>query len=456
MSERTSAFSKAWTLSAVVVFALTTASTLRAAETDAGPAPRVAVATHVQWAARGDLTRLSFDLSGPTTVRAFVLAAPDRVVIEVSNVDFEIDPDAGRRPVAAGGRRRRTAAVAPLAGAIASFRAGLFAPGKSRVVIDLAEPVRIARVAAEPLQGGASQLVIELARTDRAAFAAAAKQASLAAAASPPPSAIPETGGAKPIVVLDAGHGGVDDGARGPSGVLEKDIVLAFTRALRARLESENRYRIVLTRDDDVFIPLGDRVKIAHDAGASLFLSIHADMLADEPQVSGATAYTLSDKASDAQAARVAAKENESDLAAGLDGLDDHSEVADILFDLTRRETRAYSHVFARTLVGYLKDVAALNKNARRSAGFRVLKASDTPSVLLELGYLSSDKDTHNLTSPEWREHASIAVARAIDGFFDHRDATAAQPAPSIDASATAAYKPGLDEGRREPSHDVR
>ena len=302
---------------------------------------------------------------------------------------------------------------------VASYRLGLFAPGKSRIVIDLAEPARIVRAAIETDAEGARRLVVEMARADRPSFLAEARKATVPAPA--PVAPIPPAPTGKPVIVIDAGHGGVDDGAHSADGAMEKDIVLEFARLLSDRLEKTGRYQTVLTRATDVFIPLGDRVKIAREAGAALFVSIHADMLVDEPQVSGATIYTVSDKASDAQAARFADKENQSDAIAGLDGAEGHDDVADILYDLTRRETRSYSHVFARTLVGYFGEVAKLNKNARRSAGFRVLKAPDVPSVLLELGYLSSDADTRNLVSGDWRERVSRAVATAIDAFFRNR-----------------------------------
>ena len=141
-----------------------------------------------------------------------------------------------------------------------------------------------------------------------------------------------------------------------------------------------------MTRSDDVFVPLVGRVQIARDAKAALMVSIHADTLPETSDVSGATVYTVSDKASDAYAAKVAAKENAADAAAGGEGQGDTADVNDILFDLTRQETRAYSHVFARTLVNYWKVAGRLNKNPQRAAGFVVLKAPDVPSVLLELG----------------------------------------------------------------------
>jgi len=395
------------------------------------------VATGVDLLVAGEVTRLVFDLTAPTDAQAYALADPDRVIVDLPEVNFQIDPARGlptvaapvpspRRPV--GGERPKAGA---LGGVVASFRFGLVAAAKSRVVIDLAGPARIMRVACEPgPDGRGARLVIELGRTDRATFLAEADRSGrerVAPVAQPAPTpAAPGDGAALreaalPVVVLDPGHGGVDTGALGASGVLEKDIVLEFARALAARLEAGKQVRVVMTRDGDVFIALAERVRRARAAGAALFVSIHADTLTDDRTVSGATVYTASDKASDAEAARVAEKENQADLTGGLDGRDDQSEVNDILLDLTRRETRAYSNVFARTLVGYWKDIGQLNKNPHRYAGFRVLKAHDVPSVLLEVGYLSSERDLATITAPDWRERATAVVARAIEGFFRGR-----------------------------------
>ena len=234
------------------------------------------------------------------------------------------------------------------------------------------------------------------------------------------------------MIVLDPGHGGIDLGASSAHGDIEKNIVLDFAKALAAKLEAGGRYKVVLTRGSDVFIPLAERVQIARDANAALFVSIHADTLS-EGHVQGATVYTVSDRASDAEAARVAEKENQADAAAGVVGSEDVAEVHDILQDLTRRETRAYSHVFSRTLGRCGKNAGRLNKNPQRSAGFRVLKAPDVPSVLFELGYLSNEKDLAGLVSPEWREKAAATLAGAIDAFFAQRNVeTATVPSEAV------------------------
>jgi N-acetylmuramoyl-L-alanine amidase len=391
-------------------------------------AQAVPVASAVHADLKGDQARLVFDLSAPVQADAFVLANPMRVVVDLPEVNFELDPQIGQ-PAAAVPRHARgkppSAAAPGPAALIAAYRFGLFAPGRSRIVIDLSAPVRIEQAASEAAPGKNPQFVIELTRTDGASFAAAARQAEAVATAQPTSQLAPPAlhdADAKPIIVLDPGHGGIDTGAIGGKGIVEKQIVLDFAKELGVKLEASGRYKVVMTRSTDVFVPLGERVRMARESDAALFISVHADDLVDGgSSVSGATVYTASDRASDAAAARLADAENRADAAGGVRGKDDPTDVSDILLDLTRRETRVYSNVFARTLVNYWKVAARLNKNPRRSAGFVVLGAPDVPSVLLELGYLSSPKDTAELLSPEWRDRATDSVLGSVDGFFAQR-----------------------------------
>ena len=382
-----------------------------------------------------ELTRFVLDVSSPVTPRAFVMVNPNRVIIDMPETIFRLDPAIGQprtpaRP--AGGRaassaRKPAGAVVP-EGAIASFRFGRLAAGKSRIVIDLGEPALIVRTASESDEAGGARLILELARSEATAFAAAAKESIASLPVQKParvevvdPANSPIETGGQPVVVIDPGHGGIDTGAQRSNGVaVEKDLVLEFSRTLAQRLRRTARYKVVMTRDEDIFVPLGERVQIAQTAQAQLLVSIHADTLRSAG-VSGATVYTVSEKASDRDAARLAEQENLADKVAGLDSGEETGDVSDILFDLTRRETRAYSHLFARTLVSIWKDAGNLNKNPMRSAGFRVLKAPDVPSVLLELGYLSSEKDAAQMLTPEWREKTAEAVTRSIDSFFAPR-----------------------------------
>ena len=383
----------------------------------------VAVAARVTEA--GGVTRLVFDLSDPVAVRATLTERPDRLIVDLPEVNFRIDAASGE--LGTGGT-----------GVVRAFRFGLFAPGKSRIVVDLSAPSTLRRADVAPIAGGnPSRLTIELARTDRQTFSAAVKNSSAEQIPTPAPSLAAPTMSAtndpRPVVVIDPGHGGIDPGASGVAGVVEKSVVLDFASALASRLSAGDHYRVVMTRRDDSFVSLEDRVRVARDADAALFISIHADTLADS-SVTGATVYTASDRASDAEAAHVAAIENQADEAAGLvPGLKE-PDVSDILFDLARRETRTYAHQFQRTLTGYWAKIARLNRNPERAAGFKVLQAPDVPSVLLELGYLSSDRDVKMLTSSEWRDKATVSVASAVDAFFaDHNGST---PPPPIGAAA--------------------
>lgn len=389
------------------------------------PAVPVAVGVHLERSAAS--TKLSFDLSKPAQVKAYILENPDRIVVEASDINFQIPPDAGKPSGAT-------------AGLIRSFRFGHFAPGKSRVVIDLASPAKLTKLDVAPIaDGDPSRLVIQLARCDRSGFHEAAvlsgtpPEAPAVVPLATQPEAIVDS---RPVIVIDPGHGGIDPGANGIGGVVEKRIVFDFASALAERLKATGRYKIVMTRTADVFVSLGDRVKVARDAKASLFVSLHADTLTNAGEVAGATVYTVSDQASDAEAARVADTENRADEVAGLETAPDATDVSDILFDLTRRETRTFSHTFQRTLAGYWQKIAHLNKNPERSAGFKVLKAPDVPSVLLELGYLSNEKDVAALTSADWRDKATGSVAASIDTFFASRRPS--QQAAGVDSAVQA------------------
>lgn len=361
-----------------------------------------------------DRSRLIFDLTGLPPVAAHAVANPPRIIVDLPETLFRMEANAG---------------LSTSDKLIKSYRYGTFAPGRSRVVIDLAGPAKILKADSEVAVGG-PRLVIELAPTSAAHFAATVAEQARPQPVDPPSPApqVTQSPTDKPMVVIDPGHGGVDMGATGKNGELEKDVVIEFARALRRKIEDAGRARVLLTRDRDTFLPLAERVRIARENNASLFISVHADTLA-ATAVEGATVYTVSERASDAVAARMAEKENLADQAAGLESKADAEEVGDILFELTRRETRAYSRQFSHSLISFWKEVGALNKNPSRSAGFVVLKAFDVPSVLLELGYLSSDKDLVRLTSQEWRERAAQKTADAIDAYFTAHSREARAPA---------------------------
>ena len=247
--------------------------------------------------------------------------------------------------------------------------------------------------------------------------------------ASSPPSFIPAprpgpepgdpamAGTGKPLIAIDAGHGGIDPGAIAVSGELEKNITLATARTLARILERTGRYRVLLVRDDDSFIRLRHRVEIAHRAGADMLISLHADSI-DDQKFRGTSVYTLSETASDKEAALLASKENKVDIIGGTD-LSHHDKlVASILIDLAQRDTNNKSIDLADLLINELGQVTHLVKNTRRYAGFVVLKSPDTPSVLIELGYLSNKTDAAELTRPSHQEKLAHAITQAINRYF--------------------------------------
>lgn len=361
------------------------------------------VATDARLEQSGETVRLTMALSRPVEVSASVIAGPDRVIVDMPSTNFQVQPAAARKS----------------ASFVSAFRFGLFTADKARIIIDLAQPAVVVRAESRPVRGGFGELVIELRRATRAEFqAAVAKTPSRdpePTVATPPPSK--PAGETRQTIVIDPGHGGIDPGAVVAS-IAEKTVVLAFGAKLKEQLEASGRYRVLMTRDDDRFVPLAERVGIARSAGADLFISIHADSLTQAQDVRGATVYTGSERATDAEAARLAAKENQADAVAGLDASEDTQDVAGILMDLAKRETRTFSAVFARNLVEKLGGSVKMHKVPLRSAGFRVLSAPDVPSVLIELGYMSSPKDAELLNSAEWRGKAVEAVATAVEGYF--------------------------------------
>jgi N-acetylmuramoyl-L-alanine amidase len=226
----------------------------------------------------------------------------------------------------------------------------------------------------------------------------------------------------RPVVVIDPGHGGIDPGTRAPSGELEKDLTLEFAAVLRDKLEATGKYQVMMTRSDDRFIELSERVQFARQQNAQLLISIHCDALArGEGEADGATVYTLSDKASDAEAQRQADAENRADVIAGVDLAAEPTEIADILIDLAQRETRSFSAHFARSVVKEMSATARMHKHPQKSAGFRVLKAPDVPSVLIELGYVSNAQNLKQLVSDTWRSHTADAIAHAVQTYFTTR-----------------------------------
>jgi N-acetylmuramoyl-L-alanine amidase len=372
------------------------------------------IATDMRIGGDDKQTRFVVDLNRKIDVAAFTLADPYRVVVDLPQTNFTL-------PAKAGEQAR---------GLVKAFRYGLIMQGGSRIVLDTKGPVRLEKAfVLDAAEGQPARLVLDLIATDRASFMRnialenrPGQSTSLKPSEAPPKN----DGDVRPLIVLDPGHGGIDTGTKGSGGELEKDVVLSFAQTLREKLEGSGKYRVAMTRSDDTFIPLAERVRFARARSAGLFISVHADALPRrEGQAEGATVYTLSENASDAEAARLAEAENKADVIAGVDLTTEPDDVANILVDLAQRETKTFSMQFARTVVGELKAAARLHKHPLKSAGFKVLLAPDVPSVLLELGYMSTKDDLKQLTSAAWRARTAQALAQAVDSFFTPRVAGA-------------------------------
>ena len=374
------------------------------------------VATDVRVGGDDKQTRFVVDFSQKVDMATFTLADPYRVVIDLPEVTFKLPAQAGEH-----GR-----------GLVKAFRYGLIMQGGSRIVLDTKGPVRVDKAfTLAPAEGQPARLALNLSATDRASFlrniAMQERTARPGATKASLNASTEAVGDERPLIVVDPGHGGIDSGTKSGSGQDEKDVVLAFGLMLRDKLVKTGKYRVAMTRSDDTFIPLDERVRFARARKASLFISIHADSIPrSEGQAEGASIYTLSAHASDAEAARLAEVENKSDVIAGVDLSSESNDVANILIDLAQRETKTFSLQFARDLVTELKPTTRLHLRPLKSAGFIVLKAPDVPSVLVELGYMSTKDDLVHLMSTDWRSRTADSVVHAVNAFFAPRLAGAA------------------------------
>ncbi|MFN3233360.1 MAG: N-acetylmuramoyl-L-alanine amidase [Alphaproteobacteria bacterium] len=380
----------------------------------AGNASAAAGVTGVRIGEHPGSTRFVLDLTDDVEFQVFALPDPYRIVVDLPEMKWDI-------PQGVDGR-----------GLVAKYRFGLFTPGTSRLVLDLTEPAIARRSFLLRPQGPFGyRLVLDLQATTRAAFVEMAK--GTAPKATPPPSpadvvsAPIRRADGKRVIVVDAGHGGVDPGTISKDGTYEKTVTLRAAKTLKRHLDNTGRFHVVLTRSRDIFIPLRERVEIGRRAGADLFISLHADAI-HKRHIRGATVYTLSETASDKEAAALARKENQADVIAGVD-LDGESELLkEILIDLMQRETMNYSADFAGVLIPKMRQSVLMRTNSHRFAGFRVLKAPDVPSVLVEMGYLSNAEDARFLRSQAGIEKIARAISTAVGVYFDQRDAFLTSP----------------------------
>ncbi len=393
-----------------------------------------AVVTDIRVAGETTATRVVLEFTKALSFRVFKLNDPFRVVIDMPEVGWRLPP----KPLPV-----RT-------GLYDKLRYGLHKPGVSRVVIDLTRPskVTLARLL-KPSAGRGYRLVVDLQAMPRSAFLKTLKTSEILVSADSAislavPSAAPLKRAALPtakpvsatsrfklaprkpalrqersryVIALDPGHGGADPGTISVSGAYEKHITLAMARAIRDALEKTGRFQVKLTRDRDVFIRLRERIRRAREAGADLFISLHADSIKNSA-ISGPSVYTLSEKASDQEAAALAEKENRADLIVGIDLSNESREVTNILIDLAQRESMNQSARFAEVLIRELKRRTTVLRNTHRFAGFAVLKSPDVPSVLVELGFLSNKRDERALRSNRYRRKLAAGVADSVEAYF--------------------------------------
>lgn len=411
----------------------------------AAPAQALTV-NNIRFGTHPDKTRMVLELSEKVDFRVFTLSNPWRLVIDMPPFGWDV-----------------SAVSTPVQSGVGSIRQGPLQSGVSRIVIDMVKPADIEAVFFIPRDGNLpDRLVVDfntvsadvysqqqrkvygrLALDDEHAVDTKSQVVASAGAAAPPqadailpakPSITPavspggmvvpqkkppELSFEKPLIILDAGHGGVDPGAVGASGLNEKDITLSMAKELKRQLENSGHYRVMLTRDRDTYLRLYQRIDFARRNKGDMFISLHADSI-DKKGVHGASVYTLSENASDEQTERLAMRENRADLIAGVDLSAEDEVVVNILVDLTMRDTMNQSKFFANTIVDVLNGNGIdMLENPHRYAGFAVLKAPDVPSILVEMGFMSNGAESKMLANPAFQQKMARAVMNSLDIYFD-------------------------------------
>lgn len=370
----------------------------------------------------GNRTRLVLDLEQNISHRWFTLPTPPRVVIDFPHIEF-------RKPV--------SDVVLPVGSMVTGLRAGVFRAGTTRMVLDLKQPARISIFGIPGNTQRGPRLVIDVVPPAKGQAPTNVPPPDEVVTTTPfnpkaqagenenrqPPAPVvprqvvaPENGPV--VIVLDAGHGGVDPGACGKSiRLCEKQLTLYMAQQVAKRLGKNKGYKVLLSREKDVYVGLADRVRFAQRHNANLFVSLHADSH-PSPQVEGATVYMVSEKASDREAQRLAASENEGDMLAGVDISHESREVQNILMSLTQRDTINHSSYLAQSMIVEMDKVARLRKTTPLFAGFKVLKAPDVPSILVEMGYISNPREERNLSSAAYRDKLAGALAEGVERYI--------------------------------------
>ncbi len=379
--------------------------------------------TGVRFGSHPDRQRIVIELSGTAKFKTYTLENPNRLIVDLPQFGWKV------------GTIQK-----PVSSYIADIRHGDVGGGLSRLVLQTSRPVYIMssfllpsdktqpdRIVIDFQKGSASttQNLAAQMPPPRPAHAKADKSPALDVERyeEPQMSSFEEKPKPrnlqKPLIIIDPGHGGQDPGARAANGAFEKSIVLAVGLELKEALERSGQYRVQMTRDTDIFIPLKERVKFARRNGGDLFISLHADSMSNS-SVSGASVYTLSDTASDKEAEKLAERENKSDAIAGVNLAAQDNDVANILIDLASRDTMNQSRYLANTVVATMpgKGVEMLARKPHRSAGFAVLKALDIPSILVEMGYLTNMEEANRLSTREYRRKVAAGLKGSIDAYF--------------------------------------
>jgi len=416
----------------IIALTLTCAhAPLRAQTLAAAPGPQESAR-----AAPGELlgtplrTRFLIGLPRTANFEVFSLTDPNRVVIEVEEVKLRLPEQPSGKPI----------------GLVKSFRAGESGPKHSRVILEVTEPVIVSSTKIEKSNDGrGEQLTVEIVPfgpVTASISTAASKKPEL----DPPPFALGGVGlqpplprpavspavlaekAFKPVIVIDPGHGGHDSGAE-KNGAVEKDIVLAFGKILAAKLKATGRFKVLMTRDADVFVPLGDRVSFAEHNKANLFIAVHCDYADTGSVANGATIYSLRESMADSLRRSTKGELSDSVLSRAeaevvKQASGDVDAVKDILSDLAGREvdvTRGRTSIFARSVIEGMGASTALRNEPDQQAGFRVLKTAQFPSVLIELAYVTNKQDAENLQSDSWRDKVSDSIMTAIDKYFSNQ-----------------------------------